>query len=295
MNKKNNIDLLGGATLIIFSMLLGLNQTLVKIVNYGIHPVFQVGLRSLIASIPVLVFCILFKKKISIRDGSFLPGVICGSIFALEFILLFFALEYTSVARSSVLFYSMPVWLSIAAHFLFKNEKLNFIKILGFSISILAVFIALFSKEETIQGNIIGDIFALIASFLWASIVLIVRTTNLKNSSPEMQLLYQLVVSSILVLPICFYFGFYLREINIQIISIFLFQSLIIVAAGFLIWFWILSIYPASLMASYSFFGPIFGVFFGWLILNEEISIFLFVSLLLVSFGIYLININNNK
>ena len=132
-------------------------------------------------------------------------------------------------------------------------------------------------------------------SFLWAAIVLIVRTTNLKNSSPEMQLLYQLVVSSILVLPICFYFDFYLREINIQIISIFLFQSLIIVAAGFLIWFWILSIYPASLMASYSFFGPIFGVFFGWLILNEEISIFLFVSLLLVSLGIYLINTNNNK
>ena len=276
-------------------MLLGLNQTLVKIVNYGIHPVFQVGLRSLIAAIPVLVFCILFKKKLSIRDGSFLPGVICGLIFALEFILLFFALEYTSVARSSILFYSMPVWLSIAAHFLFENEKLNFIKVLGFSISILAVFIALFSKEETIQGNIVGDIFALIASFLWAAIVLIVRTTKLKNSSPEMQLLYQLVVSSILVLPICFYFDFYLREINIQIISIFLFQSLIIVAAGFLIWFWILSIYPASLMASYSFFGPIFGVFFGWLILNEEISIFLFVSLLLVSLGIYLINTNNNK
>ena len=295
MNKKNNIDLLGGATLIIFSMLLGLNQTLVKIVNYGIHPVFQVGLRSLIAAIPVLVFCILFKKKLSIRDGSFLPGVICGAIFALEFILLFLALEYTSVARSSILFYSMPVWLSIAAHFLFQNEKLNFIKVLGFSISILAVFIALFSKEETIQGNIVGDIFALIASFLWAAIVLIVRTTKLKNSSPEMQLLYQLVVSSILVLPICFYFDFYLREINIQIISIFLFQSLIIVAAGFLIWFWILSIYPASLMASYSFFGPIFGVFFGWLILNEEISIFLFVSLLLVSLGIYLINTNNNK
>ena len=295
MNKKNNIDLLGGTTLIIFSMLLGLNQALVKIVNYGIHPVFQVGLRSLIAAIPVLVFCILFKKKLSIRDGSFLPGVICGLIFALEFILLFFALEYTSVARSSILFYSMPVWLSIAAHFLFENEKLNFIKVLGFSISILAVFIALFSKEETIQGNIVGDIFALIASFLWAAIVLIVRTTKLKNSSPEMQLLYQLVVSSILVLPICFYFDFYLREINIQIISIFLFQSLIIVAAGFLIWFWILSIYPASLMASYSFFGPIFGVFFGWLILNEEISIFLFVSLLLVSLGIYLINTNNNK
>jgi|TARA_B100001996_G_scaffold336925_1_gene288498 drug/metabolite transporter (DMT)-like permease len=295
LNKKNNIDLLGGATLIIFSMLLGLNQTLVKIVNHGMHPIFQVGLRSFIAAIPVLIFCVLFKRKLSIWDGSFVPGVICGSIFALEFILLFFALEYTSVARSSILFYSMPVWLGIAAHFLFENEKLNFLKILGFSVSVIAVFIALFSRENSIQGNIVGDFFALCASFLWAAIVLIVRTTNLKNSSPEMQLLYQLVVSSILILPVCLYFDFYLREINIEIILIFLFQSLIIVAAGFLIWFWILSIYPASLMASYSFFGPIFGVFFGWFILSEEISIFLLLSLLLVCIGIYLININDSK
>ena len=292
MNKKNNIDLTGGVVLISFSMLLGLNQTLVKIVNYGIHPIFQVGLRSLIATIPVLIFCILFKKKISIRDGSLIPGIICGAIFALEFVLLFFALEFTSVARSSILFYSMPVWLGIAAHFLIKNEKLNLKKILGFLISVIAVFIALFTKNDFGEGGIIGDIFAVCASFLWAAIVLIVRTTKLNRSCPEMQLLYQLIVSSIVILPISYYFGFYFREINIGITVIFIFQAVVIVAAGFLIWFWTLSVYPATSIASFSFFGPIFGVFFGWLILKEEISILIFLSLALVSCGIYLINRN---
>lgn len=292
MNKKNNIDLTGGVVLISFSMLLGLNQTLVKIVNYGIHPIFQVGLRSLIAAIPVLIFCILFKKKISIRDGSLIPGIICGAIFALEFVLLFFALEFTSVARSSILFYSMPVWLGIAAHFLIKNEKLNSKKLLGFLISVIAVSIALFTKNDLGEGGIIGDVFALCASFLWATIVLIVRKTKLNRSCPEMQLLYQLIVSSIVILPISYYFGFYFREINIGITIIFIFQAVVIVAAGFLIWFWTLSVYPATSIASFSFFGPIFGVFFGWLILKEEISILIFLSLALVSCGIYLINKN---
>ena len=292
MNKKNNIDLTGGAVLISFSMLLGLNQTLVKIVNYGIHPIFQVGLRSLIAAIPVLIFCILFKKKISIRDGSLIPGIICGAIFALEFVLLFFALEFTSVARSSILFYSMPVWLGIAAHFLIKNEKLNSKKLLGFLISVIAVSIALFTKNDLGEGGIKGDFFALCASFLWATIVLIVRKTKLNRSCPEMQLLYQLIVSSIVILPISYYFGFYFREINIGITIIFIFQAVVIVAAGFLIWFWTLSVYPATSIASFSFFGPIFGVFFGWLILKEEISILIFLSLALVSCGIYLINKN---
>ena len=293
MNKKNNIDLTGGVVLIFFSMLLGLNQTLVKIVNYGIHPIFQVGLRSLIAAIPVLIFCILFKKKISIRDGSLIPGIICGAIFALEFVLLFFALEFTSVARSSILFYSMPVWLGIAAHFLIKNEKLNSKKLLGFLISVIAVSIALFTKNDLGEGGIIGDVFALCASFLWATIVLIVRKTKLNRSCPEMQLLYQLIVSSIVILPISYYFGFYFREINIGITIIFIFQAVVIVAAGFLIWFWTLSVYPATSIASFSFFGPIFGVFFGWLILKEEISILIFLSLALVSCGIYLINKNS--
>ena len=292
MNKKNNIDLTGGVVLISFSMLLGLNQTLVKIVNYGIHPIFQVGLRSLIAAIPVLIFCILFKKKISIRDGSLIPGIICGAIFALEFVLLFFALEFTSVARSSILFYSMPVWLGIAAHFLIKNEKLNSKKLLGFLISVIAVSIALFTKNDLGEGGIIGDFFALCASFLWATIVLIVRKTKLNRSCPEMQLLYQLIVSSIVILPISYYFGFYFREINIGITIIFIFQAVVIVAAGFLIWFWTLSVYPATSIASFSFFAPIFGVFFGWLILKEEISILIFLSLALVSCGIYLINKN---
>lgn len=293
MEKKNKVDLIGGSVLIIFSMLLGLNQTLVKIVNSGIHPLFQVGLRSILASIPVLLFCFIFKKKLSISDGSLVPGIICGSLFGIEFVLLFFALEYTSVARSSILFYSMPVWLGIAAHFLIKDEELNVKRVIGFVLSIVAIFIALFSKNKIGEGGVLGDIFALLASFLWAGIVLIVRKTNLKRSSPEMQLLYQLIVSSILILPISIYFGYFFRELNPLIISIFIFQFLVIVAAGFLTWFWVLSIYPASSMASFSFFAPIFGVMFGWIILKEEIGISIIISLLLVSVGIYLINVSD--
>ena len=74
---------------------------------------------------------------------------------------------------------------------------------------------------------------------------------------------------------------------------IFIFQFLVIVAAGFLTWFWVLSIYPASSMASFSFFAPIFGVMFGWIILKEEIGISIIISLLLVSVGIYLINVSD--
>ena len=108
----------------------------------------------------------------------------------------------------------MPVWLGICAHFLFEEEKLNIKKIIGFLISIAAVTIAMSSKANISNGSVLGDIFALLASFLWAAIILMVRMTNLKKSTPEMQLLYQLVVSAIIILPLTAYLGLGLRDIT---------------------------------------------------------------------------------
>ena len=49
MERKDHIDLFGGSVLVIFAMVMGLNQVVIKVVNDGIQPVFQAGLRSLFA------------------------------------------------------------------------------------------------------------------------------------------------------------------------------------------------------------------------------------------------------
>ena len=49
MERKDHIDLFGGSVLVIFAMVMGLNQVVIKVVNEGMQPVFQAGLRSLFA------------------------------------------------------------------------------------------------------------------------------------------------------------------------------------------------------------------------------------------------------
>ena len=66
---NKSIDGLAATFLIIFAILLGLNQVLVKLVNVGMHPVFQVALRSTLAIIPILLFCYFTKKKIIFRQS----------------------------------------------------------------------------------------------------------------------------------------------------------------------------------------------------------------------------------
>jgi len=46
---NKSIDIWAASFLIIFSAVLGLNQVLVKLVNAGMHPFFQVALRSTLA------------------------------------------------------------------------------------------------------------------------------------------------------------------------------------------------------------------------------------------------------
>ncbi len=288
---KNHIDLFGASILVFHALLFGLNQVLVKMVNAGLQPVFQAGLRSAFAILPVVVFAVLMRKRLSVSDGSLPFGIFCGLFFALEFLLMFMALDFTTVARVSVLFYTMPVWLTLAAHFLLPNEGLTRSKVAGLMLAVGGIAVAMVDRgTDGADGSLRGDLMALAGAMCWAAIALLARATPLKKSSPEMQILYQLVVSAAVLLPVALLFGGLIREMTPFLWGIFAFQVVVVVAFGFSLWFWILSIYPASSTASFSFLAPVFGVLFGWLILGEAITWTLAVALVMVCTGIVLIN-----
>ena len=292
MQRKQQIDMFGGSVLVAFSALLGLNQVMIKMVNAGLQPVFQAGLRSFCAFFPVLLFAWLARKKLSISDGSFWPGMLAGVLFGVEFLFVFIGLDYTSVSRASVLFYTMPLWVALAAHFILPGETLTVRRSLGIVLAIVGVAIALMFKSGTIGEKAwLGDLLCLAGSFLWAAIALLARASKLSHARPEMQLLYQLGVSAPILLVASFWFGDLLRDPDPLIWFIFGFQVLVVVAIGFLAWFWVLSVYPAADMAVYSFLAPVFGVFFGWLILDEVVGWNILLALVLVSVGIAMVNI----
>jgi len=289
--KKDRIDLFGASSLVVFALILGLNQVMVKIVNEGLQPVFQAGLRSLFALPLMVLFCIIAKKRMSISDGSLWPGILSGTFFAAEFILLFLALDYTSVARASIFFYTMPFWVAIAAHFMFPGEQLTRRRILGLFLAFVGVILALSNNDAPVSDKaLLGDLFCLIGAMFWAGIALLARGTRLAKAAPQMQLIYQLAVSAPLMLLAALYFGPLVRDLQPYHLMILSAQVVLVASFGFAFWFWLLSIYPTSDVASFGFLSPVFGVFFGWLILGESVSSTLLVSLIFVGIGIILIN-----
>lgn len=65
---------------------------------------------------------------------------------------------------------------------------------------------------------------------------------------------------------------------------------MVIVTLGFMFWLWLLARYPATSVVSFSFLGPLFGAFFGWLFLGERLIFALLTALAMVASGLWLIN-----
>ncbi len=290
MEKRDSMDAFGAASLIGFATLLAFNQVVITVVNEGLQPVFFAGLRSAGAVLCIWLWMRFRGIPVVITRETIGPGLAIGTVFALEFICLFMALDLTTVSRTSVIFYTMPVWLAIAAHFLIPGDRITPVKALGLSLALAGTAWAILQRPDSGEVSLAGDLFALGGAMCWAAIAFIAKATRLREVSPHTQLLWQVGVSAPILLLVAPLFGDLVRDLQPIHLWGLAFQILVVVSAGFLFWLWLLSLYPASAVASFSFLTPVFGVFFGWWLLAEEVGLVIFGSLALVALGLVLIN-----
>tara|TARA_B110000090_G_C13093003_1_gene335564 strand:+ start:377 stop:637 length:261 start_codon:yes stop_codon:yes gene_type:complete len=76
-------------------------------------------------------------------------SIIARIVFALGFLLLFLAFDYTSVAHNSILYYSMPIWVTIIGHFFLPNKRLNFLKSIDLISTFAAVSLTISNNDKT--------------------------------------------------------------------------------------------------------------------------------------------------
>ncbi|SFT76299.1 DMT family transporter [Sedimentitalea nanhaiensis] len=289
MDERRAIDGFGATALIGLAAILAFNQVVVKLTGGGFGPVFQAALRSAVATVFLLIWMRARAIPLASPVGTAWWGIASGFVFSFEFICLYSALDLTSVSRASIIFYSMPVWVALAAHVLLPGERLSTGRGLGLALALAGVALA-FSDRSSGQASLAGDLLALGAALGWAAIAIMVRVTPMSRMRHELQLLYQVTVSAVVLLALAPLFGDLVRDLQWIHIAGLGFQAIIVVGLGYLMWFWLLTIYPANSVASFSFLSPVLAVLFGWALLGETIGPKIWVALLLVTAGIFLIN-----
>jgi len=288
--RKDRIDGAGAASLLGVTALLALNQVIIIEVNEGLQPVFFAGLRSALAVVFVGLWLWARGRPPVLRRAHLGPGLLIGTVFAAEFLCLFVALDLTALGRASVIFYSMPIWLALMAHFGLPGERITPIKALGLLLAFAGTATAILSRQPGTGGSLVGDLLALGAAFGWAGTAFLARKTSLREAGPEMQLFWMVLVSAPLLILAAPAFGPLIREITPWHILGLIFQSSVVVAGGFIFWLWLLSVYPTATVASFSFLTPVFAITLGAVLYDEAVTVPLGLAAALVAAGIALIN-----
>ncbi len=293
MTPKNKaLDLKGMALLIVLCASWGLNQVAIKAAIQDIPPVFQAGVRSIGASILVLIWMGLKRRPILARDQTLWWGVAAGILFSLEFILIYWGLEFTNASRSVIFLNTSPFVVALGAQFFIPGERMGRYQVAGLCLAFMGVFFA-FNESMNLPTRtmMIGDLMLIGAAIVWGATTVVIKAGPLAHVAPTKILLYQLAVSA-LVLPLAsLALGESLADkVSLVCVASLVYQTVWIAFVTYVAWFWLISNYAVSRLSSFTFLTPFFGVIAGALILGEPLGGHLISALLLVGCGIYLVN-----
>jgi drug/metabolite transporter (DMT)-like permease len=291
-HRRARLDRLAFIVLTVLCLCWGLNQVAIKLANAGIPPVFQALLRSAAAAVLIATWARLRGVALLPRDGTILPGMLCGLLFGLEFVALYWGLDHTTAARGVVFFYTMPFFVALGAAIWLPYERLAASQLVGLAGAFAGMaFGVADSLGAPEPGALRGDLLCVLAAALWAATTLVIKTTALVRAPAERLLFYQLAFSVPVLAAAAPLFG-PLRIVDPAplVLGALAFQIVVVVGITYLTWFWLIRIYPAAPLASFTFLTPLFGVGAGALLLAEPVTPALALALALVAGGIYLVN-----
>jgi drug/metabolite transporter (DMT)-like permease len=292
LNKDQVLDLTAMAILVALCASWALQHVTIKIANQGVPPVLQSGIRSAGATVLVGIWMALRRKPMLEKDGTLWWGIAAGFLFAGEFLLMYWGLEFTHASRAVIFLYMSPFVVALGAQFLIPDEHLRMIQVVGLCCAFAGIVIAFReSLSFPTRRMLIGDVMLVGAAVLWGATTVLIKASPLARIEPGKTLLYQLAVSAV-VLPVG---SLAMNEPGIVlttplIVGCLVYQTVWVAFITYLAWFWLVRHYPASRLASFTFLTPLFGVLAGGVLLNEPITNVLLLSLVLVGTGIYLVN-----
>jgi drug/metabolite transporter (DMT)-like permease len=272
----------------------GMQQVAIKLAAAEISPVLQAALRSGGGAVLVYAWARWRGVPLFARDRSLSPGLAAGLLFGLEFVFIFAGVNLTTVSRMVVFLYTAPCFTVLGLHFFVPGERMGWRQGAGVLLAFAGLLTAFIDKAA--GGSPLGDFFGVLAALFWAATTVVIRATTLAQVTATKVLLYQLVVSAVLLFPLSWLLG----ERGIAVLSAptlwaMAFQIVIVAFVSYLAWFWLLTRYLAGRLLVFSFLTPLFGVGFGMALMGDRPSLHFFGAAAMVVGGIVLVNLPARK
>jgi drug/metabolite transporter (DMT)-like permease len=270
----------------------GFNNVAIKLAIHDIPPMIQSATRSLLAAILVGAWTQARGIALFRRDGTLGAGILAGVLFALEFLLIYRGLVWTTATRAVLFLYLAPFFVVIGSHWLVPGDRFRLPQWLGLLLSFVGIVIAFGLPTPAADPHqMLGDLMLVGGGAAWAATTLVIKASALNRISAEKTLLYQLAVSAPLLAVGAVVFGEHIDKMPSALaLGAFAYQTVWVVSVTFAVWFALIVRYSAARLSAFTFLAPLFGVAAGHLVLNEPLTPAFALAAGLVALGLLLVN-----
>jgi drug/metabolite transporter (DMT)-like permease len=272
----------------------GLGQVASKVALAQVPPFTQAGVRSLGAGILVLAWVRHRRIPLWHKDGTLVPGLVAGVLFAAEFAAIFSALRFTTAGRMTIFLYLAPFVVALGMPFIARAERLRGVALGGLVAAFAGVALAFadgFGAAAIGPSQWIGDLLGVAAALGWGATTLVIRATRLASADPAKTLLYQLAVSGVGLTAIGYAAGERVYwPLTPTVLLAVAFQIAVVSSTSYLLWFWLLRTYAATKVSAFTLLAPVVALGAGATVLNEPVTPRILLALATVCLGLVVVN-----
>ena len=290
MKEANSFDIF---LLVLLAVIWGSSFFNIKIATYSYEPITLALVRVIFASIPLIILCKIKSIKIeafSVNWKSYALIGLCN--IAIPFTLIAIGTSKINSYLAAMLMSTTPLSGAILAHFFTDNEKINFLKALGILIGFTGVLFLFLDKVIINENNYVFALITILGSTFYS--IGGILTLKIKDKGNENVTTSTTIWSLIFLLPMAILFEKpWLSSPSIESTLSLLYLGIVATGFAWLIRFRILSVNGLVFQTQVAYLIPIFGVFFGYFLMNEVITWRVLVSLSIIIIGIYIVKKNN--
>lgn len=235
----------------------------------------------------------LFRKRDFLIKKKDIKGIFILAIISISHLLIqVTGMQFTSASNTGWIIGIVPAIMAIMG-FLFYKERMSGIQITGAIIAFSGLLL-LISKGDIKSINFIsnyGDILVLGSAFTWSIYSFFGRKVTL-NYPPSMTILYLFLIMLVLLSPFTissdFFSSVYLLSAINWIALIFL--GIFCSGLAYVLWAEAMNELPANRVGAFLYLEPFVTVFIAWLLLNENITLLMIGSGVLIITGVIMVN-----
>lgn len=249
--------------------------TLGVFVRYAGQPSALVALaRSSIGTLFLLLLLAVKRQKIDFSDirRNWRPLLIAGVLLGLNWVTLFEAYRYTTVAVATLCTYLNPIIIVFGAAIL-MHEQLTARKLLCIAVALIGMVFVSGVADSGLPdaGEAKGILLGLLTSVLYGCIVL--SNKQLRDISAYDRTLVQLFITTLVLIPYCILHGDFVGlQITGDQLALLLILGVVHTGFAYSLYFGSMAYLPAQTLAILSYLDPVTAVLLSALVLHEPLS-----------------------